>query len=287
MAQATPRTWSGPNRTGRTQVNMIETVGRRTLTVSRVEALSPRYRRVYLTGSDLDSGFPYVRFAPTDHVKVVFPQPDTGELVLPVPGARGLQAPEGAPRPAIRDYTVRAWLPETQELVIEIVVHGHGVASTWAAAAQPGDRVGVMGPRGNIVFPENYAWYLLAGDSSALPSMSRIIEELPDGAGAHAVIVVEDEAEVLHLDGRPGIEVTWVLRDRAGVDGLLNGVRAVTTPDHDDWFAFVAGEVGLVRTVRDYLRAEKQLPRERLVVDGYWLQGTTNLDHHAIDLDTE
>lgn len=284
---APPRTWSGPNRTGRTQINMVDTIGRRTLTVSRVEELSPRYRRVYLTGDDLAGGFPYVRFAPTDHVKVVFPLPDTGELVLPVPGARGLQAPEGAPRPPIRDYTVRGWLPDTQELVLEFVVHGHGVASNWAAGAKPGDTVGVMGPRGNIVFPESYSWYLLAGDSSALPSMSRIIEELPSDASAHVLVAVEDDGEVLRHLGRPGVTVTWAPRSRVGEDGLLEALRAVKAPEHDDWFAFIAGEVGMARTLRDHLRSRYSLPRERLVVDGYWQRGTINLDHHAVDLDAE
>ncbi len=286
MAVRTPRTWTGPNRTGQTQVNFIEQIGRRMLEVSRVEDLTPRYRRVYLTGEDLAVGFPYVRLAPTDHVKVVFPHPDTGELTLPAPG-RGLQGEEGRPRPVFRDYTVRGWLPESQELVLEFVVHGHGVASSWAAKAKPGDRLGVLGPRGNIVFPENYAWYLLAGDEAALPALSRLVEELPEGAAASVFVEVEDDSDVRTLTDREDVDVTWVTRSGQQSGALVRAVRSASLPESDDWFAFVAGEIGQVKPIRDYLRLELGLPRERVVADGYWKRGLANLDHHSVDLNTD
>lgn len=54
-------------------------------------------------------------------------------------------------------------------------------------------------------------------------------------------------------------------------------------PDHDDWFAFVAGEAGALKPIRRWLRRELALPKERLDVDGYWKKGTVNLDHHVPD----
>lgn len=288
MTVRTVRRWSGPNRTGTTQVNMVEKVGRRVLSVSRVEELTPHYRRVYLTGEVLErDGFPFVPLAPTDHVKVVFPQPDSGELVMPVVGERGLQAPEGKPRPIFRDYTVRGWLPESQELILEFVVHGDGVASNWALNAEPGDQLGVMGPRGNIYFPENYAWYLLAGDETAIPALSRFAEELPDTASAHILIEVADAAERRSLSTRNDITVTWVQRDEAGPNGLVEAVRAAPLPQHDDWMVFAAGEAGTLKQIRDYLRRDLALPKERVVVDGYWKRGLANLDHHSINLDED
>lgn len=281
-----PRTWSGPNRTGQTQVNFIENIGRRVLRVSRVEQITPRYRRVFLSGADLDAGFPYVHLAPTDHVKVLFPQP-SGEVVMPQRTKEGWVGPEGTSEPVFRDYTVRGWLPETRELIIDFVVHGHGVGSAWAAAARPGDQLGVMGPRGNIVFPENYSFYLLAGDESALPAMGRFVEELPEAAHARVVVEVADAGERQKLTERPGVEVTWVLRDHAGAGGLERAVRSILLPDGDDWFVFAAGEAGILKPIRDYFRRELGLPKERVVVDGYWKRGMANLDHHAIDLDAD
>ncbi|WRL65744.1 siderophore-interacting protein [Blastococcus brunescens] len=48
-----------------------------------------------------------------------------------------------------RTYTVRAWDAETGELTIDFVHHGdEGLAGPWAAAAQPGDVIQLMGPGG-------------------------------------------------------------------------------------------------------------------------------------------
>lgn len=279
-----PRTksWSGPNHTGQVQVNLVENLGRRILTVSRVETLGPNFIRVYLTGDDLAEGFPYMHLAATDHVKVLFPQPGTNEVVIPTRGPKGWVTEEGAPEPIMRDYTVRGWLPETQELILEFVVHGHGVASNWAASAKVGDKLGVMGPRGNRVFPQNFAWYLLAGDESVLPALGRFAEELPDTARALIVVEVANAAERRPLTERGNIEVTWVLRDEAGPGGLERALRAVSLPEGDDWFVFAAGEAGDLKPIRDYFRLELGLPRERVSVDGYWKRGLANLDHHSI-----
>src|SRR5690554_6675662 len=284
-----PRTksWSRPNRTGEVQLNLVDTVGRRVLTVSRVEELTPNFRRVYLTGTDLEGGFPYVHMAPTDHVKVLFPQPGTDEVVIPTRGPKGWITENGAPPPIFRDYTVRGWLPGTDELVLEIVIHGEGVASDWAANAAEGMKLGVLGPRGNKIFPENYAWYLLAGDESVLPALGRFAEELPTTARAHIVVEVANAAEKRTLTARPGTEVTWVLRDEQGGGGLERALRAVSLPEGDDWFVFAAGEATALKSIRDHFRLELGLPRERVVVDGYWKRGLANLDHHSIDLNAD
>lgn len=279
-------TWSGPNRTGQTQINFLEQIGRRVLSVSRTEEITPRYRRVYLSGDDLADGFPYVPFAPTDHVKLFFPQPDSGELVLPLPG-QGLRTPQDGPKPIFRDYTVRRWLPDSRELVIDFVLHEHGISSRWASQASVGDRLGVLGPRGNIVFPEDYAWYLLAGDEAALPALSRFVEELPARAGAAVIIEVANAAERQRLEERDGITVTWVFRDAEPEGALERAVRATALPEGDDWFVFAAGEAGAMKPIRDYFRRELGLPKERVDVDGYWKRGLANLDHHTIDLDAD
>lgn len=280
-----------PNLTGQVQRRRVETLGRRLLTVSRVEDLTPNYRRVHLVGPDLDAGFPYVRLAVGDHVKVLFPQPGSKDVTLPEPGRPVRETAEGAPRPAMRDFTVRGWDEARRELVLEFVLHGSaadgsaGVASSWARNARVGDRLGVLGPRGNSVYPENYAWYLLAGDETALPALSRLVEELPEGARAHVVIEAADEREKRTITERPGFEVTWAGRGNGGAGALANAVRAVPLPKHDDWFAFAAGEVSAMKAVRDYLRLEIGLPAQRVSVDGYWKRGVADLDHHAIDLD--
>ncbi len=276
------RTWSGPNRTGKIQVNRIGLPARRILSVSRIDDITPRYRRIYLQGDDLAEGFPFMRMAVNDHVKVLFPQPVTGELVIPTRTDQGFSVPPGSPAPISRDYTVRGWNEETRELTLDFVVHGPAVASDWARNARPGDQLGVMGPRGNIVLPENYAWYLLIGDETALPAIGRLLEELPAETPVHAILHVEDDAARQDL-GRPGATVTWL--QRGSVNGLEQAVRNLPKPAGDDWFAFAAGEVTELKPVRDYLRQELQLPLERVMVNGYWKRGVVNMDHHNTGLE--
>lgn len=283
MSQTIVRTWSGPNRTGKTQVNRIGAPARRVLTVSRIEDITPGYRRMHFTGEDLSAGFPYMHMAVSDHVKVLFPQPDTGELVIPTRTEQGWTVPEGSPPAISRDYTVRGWNAESGELALDFVVHEHGVAGKWAKTAKPGDRLGVMGPRGNIVLPENYSWYLLVGDETVVPAIGRLFEELPAEARVTAVIMVEDPTEEQAFVERDGAEVIWLHRS-AGAN-LEQTVSEMEMPAGDDWYVFAAGEVGDLKPVRDWFRTELGLARERVMVSGYWKRGISNLDHHNTGLE--
>ncbi|ACZ30483.1 Siderophore-interacting protein [Xylanimonas cellulosilytica DSM 15894] len=262
-----------------TRVRVPE-VGRRILEVARTVDLTPRLRRIVLTGAALDDGFPWQHFAVTDHVKVVVPDPATGEIALPVATDAGLRMPNGAV-PLVRDYTVRAWDPQTRELTLDFVLHDHGPAGKWASSARPGDRIGAMGPRGNVMFPTGYPFYLALGDETAIPAVTRLLEELPDGARVLAFLEVEDATEELPLTLRDGVEVRWVHRAVEGPGGLERALRAWTPPADDDWFAFAAGEAGALVPVRRYLRHELGLPKEQVDVDGYWKIGVADLDHHA------
>lgn len=85
--------------------------------------------------------------------------------------------PEGSGTPLFRDGTVRAYEADAQELTIDFVVHEHGVAGVWARDAKPGDELGVLGPRGNVLFPENCARYMAAGDETALRELDIQVDE--------------------------------------------------------------------------------------------------------------
>lgn len=265
-----PPTWIGPNRTGEKQFNMVGQIRRRNLTVKAVENITPNYRRFVFSGDDLESDFPYVHFACADHVKVFFPDPVTGVIALPTPGQRGMKAPDGEPQPLARDYTPRAFSPERGELVIDIVVHENGPAGLWGKHAKVGSELVIAGPRANQIYPENYSHYILAGDESALPALSRFTEELPEGATAHVIALVQDASEELPGLAKPGVTVQWVHRAEVGGDGFVAAVKAHPLPEGNDWFVFAAGEMHEMQEIRLYLRKDLGLPKERVEVDGYW-----------------
>ncbi|QAY62882.1 siderophore-interacting protein [Xylanimonas allomyrinae] len=272
-----PVTAAPANTTGHVTRHRVEPLGRRILTVVRCEDVTPRYRRIVLSGPGLD-GFSFVRFACTDHVKVVLPDPSSGEVALPVPTPQGPRLPDGS-RPVMRDYTVRAWDAHAGELTLDFVIHEHGPAGRWAAQATAGDRIGVLGPRGHVLLPQGYPTYLAVGDATALPAVARVVEELPDGARATAIIEVANADEEQPLTARDGVEVIWVHQAPGALDAA---VRAWTPPDGTDWFAVAAGEAGAMTAVRRYLRHEVGLPKQQVAADGYWKRGVAGLDHHAV-----
>ncbi|MET7400209.1 siderophore-interacting protein [Dactylosporangium sp. NPDC005572] len=249
----------------------------RLLEVRRVHRLTPRMVRVTLGGEQLD-GFRYG--APDDHVKVFFPQPGAGLPVMPTLGEDGLEPPPpGSPLPTYRDYTVRYLRPEQRELDIDFALHGHGPGASWAAKAAPGDRVGILGPRGSNVVPFNFDWYLLGADETALPALAAWLEQLPDGATVLAFVEVADAGEEQELATKTAATVRWLHRDRG--ESLGTAIPAAALPAGDG-YAWVAGEATGLKPIRRHLRG-LGLNRDWLEIDGYWKRGTVNLDHHEDD----
>ena len=157
----------------------------RLLEVCRVERLTPHLVRVTLTGDALD-GFVSLGF--DDHVKLFFPNPETGLVATPTLGAEGPVWAEGA-RPVMRDYTPRHFDPVARTLDIDFALHSPGGPATqWAAQARVGQMVGVGGPKGSFIVPTGFDWHLLVADDTGLPALARRLAELP--AGSHAEVLV-------------------------------------------------------------------------------------------------
>lgn len=292
MARDLP-TFTGPNRTGELQLDFLDKLVRRDLTVARVEDVTPRLRRVVLIGDDLADGFPFTRFSPLDHLRVFFPHPQTGELVAYREVSEDERVLEGDGDPIHRDYTVRAWDPQARELTLEFVLHEHGVAGRWARDARPGDTVVANGPSAHFLLPENYPHYLAAGDETALPAIARIAEEAPVGARVTTVVEIADRRDEQTFDSEAELDLRWVHRDTAPVgDGHLSpletALRSLPLPaDLSSLFVVIAGETNALKPIRRYFRQEVGLEKRQLVVDGYWKRGIVSFDHHDVDFDAE
>ncbi|GAA0419813.1 siderophore-interacting protein [Streptomyces luteireticuli] len=242
--------------------------------VVRTEWLSPHMVRVVLGGEGLDA---FGAGAHTDHyVKLLFPLEG---VAYPEPFDIDAVRAE-FPRdqwPRTRTYTVRSFERPASELAIDFVVHGdEGLAGPWAAAAEPGTELLFQGP-GGAYSPDPAAdWHLLAGDESALPAIGAALERLSDEAPdavVHAFVEIADPGEEQKLDLAPGIEITWLHRGTAPVGRkLVEAVRTLGFPD-GDVHAFVHGEAGFVKELRRHLRLEREIPRERLSISGYWRRG--------------
>jgi len=251
----------------------------RLLQVARVEALTPHLTRVTLTGKDLQD-FASASF--DDHVKVFFPEPGADRPALPLPPTE----PDGRPvfpegqRPVARDYTPRRFDPAANELVIDFVLHETGPATTWAAQAQPGQYLGVGGPRGSFVIPEGFDWHLLIGDEAALPAIARRLEELPAGARAVAVLEARDASARIPFDTRADARIVWCDHNPAA-NALLQAVRDVELPDGEG-YVWAACESAAVRAIREHLTGERGIHKSRIRASSYWKRGAVAV-HETLD----
>lgn len=265
-----------PALTRETSTIRHELVARRAR-VTAIEELSPRMRRLVLGGDALAAGFPFHPMAVVDHVKVVFPNPATGALTLP--DLAGPAEERAALRFLVRDYTVRGFDANTGELTLDFVLHDHGIAGRWAAAARVGDEIGLLGPRGSRIQPNGFDHYVLVGDETAYPAIARFLEDLPEGPSVRVILDAEDGDALISLPQRAGVSVNVSFRD--GGESELEALVRDLDIDPQNTFVFAAGESGSLVGLRRYVRRELGVPRAATMIDGYWKRGDEGFDHHS------
>lgn len=222
----------------------------RELTVMRVQPVGAHFLSVTFGGEALAD---FVSASFDDHVKFMF-EDETGTQVR-------------------RDYTPRSFDPVGRELTIEFALHGDGKASTWAQRAAVGQRALVGGPRGSMIIPSDYAWHFLAGDATALPAISRRVEELPRGARATVLVQVEDDADRRLFNSEAELDVLWV----RSAEELLACARALEFPAGDG-FVWAAGEASAMKRLRAVMVEEKGHAPDATRISAYWKRGVS--DHH-------
>ncbi|WP_345470647.1 SIP domain-containing protein [Glutamicibacter ectropisis] len=220
-------------------------------TVINSQVLSPSFRRLTLSGKDLDY------FGTNSHpldmrIKLLLPPAGGSALTEEIASMR----PQAMTSPAeqegwyqrwlsidpdtrgyMRTYTVRAFREaghrdnsgSTAELDIDFVMHGHvvdgklqgGPATEFGDRAQVGDQLLLLGPNkflsdasyGGIEFrPGEASRIVLAGDETAAPAICSILESLPSHVTGHALIEVPETTDILGASTRSGVSVQWLPR---------------------------------------------------------------------------
>ena len=237
--------------------------------VRRVERLTPRMVRVTFGGRELEG---LTVEDPAASVRLLLPSPGSDKLVMPSWNGNEFLLPDGR-RPAIRTFTPRRVDEAGLELDLEIVIHGRGAASEWAEAAEPGKPAAISGPaRGYAIDPDAPA-FVLAGDETAIPAMSQLLEVLPRQRPVDVHIEIADGEARLGLPDHPLATVEWheAVPGAPPGDRLLAAVRASDlTPGTKVW---VAGEAAGVQRIRRHLFEERGLSRQEASVRGYWKHG--------------
>lgn len=251
----------------------------RLLKVKRITDLNSSMRRITLTGEDL-LGFFSASF--DDHIKLIVPDAIGAQPNVPQVGPAGLIFQEGKPKPAMRDYTPRRYDAATNELDIDFVLHHEGPATDWANHAKPGHYIGIAGPRGSFVIPTAFDWHLLIGDETAIPAISRRLEELPKEAKAIVVIkIVTDDART-EPSGECMLDVHWVREAEPTIPGmgqLESAVRNIKLPEGEG-YVWAAGEYSDIKSVRLYLTQELGIAKSRIRAASYWRKDSAATHEH-------
>jgi NADPH-dependent ferric siderophore reductase len=250
----------------------------RRLEVARVARLSPHMVRITLGGPELDG---LTVDQPAASVRLLLPPSGSKELVMPSWNGNEFLLPDGR-RPPIRTFTPRRVDADARELDLDIVLHGGGgAASTWAAAAAPGDVAAVSGPGRGYAIEATAPGFLLAGDETAIAAIGQLLESLPAASPVAVHVEVNQPDARLSLPDHPAATVSWSDRspDQPPGHTLVDAVRDADIPGGTRVWA--AGEAAAMQRIRRHLFEERGRPRAEVHVRGYWKPDRAGDDDEA------
>ena len=256
-----------------------------TFEVLRSEEVTSHMVRVVLGGSGFDT------FTPSEftdsYVKlvVVADDVDVAGLLRPLTLDSFADLP-AAKQPVVRTLTVRRADPAAREIDIDVVVHGeHGAAGQWAATAEPGQPVYLMGPSGAYAPDPAAEWHLLAGDESALPAISVALEALPANAIGQVFIETAEPEDEIPLTAPDGVQINWIYRggraDLVGEDRAGDHAPLIEAVKSAPWLpgqvqVFIHGEAqAVMHNLRPYIRKDREVAAKWASISGYWRRGRT------------
>ncbi len=203
------------------------------------------------------------------HVRLLLPQRPGGVFAFPKPCAAGLPVwPEGELMPVLRNYTIRAVSPRSDEVDVDFVLHEPaGPATAWARDCRPGDAIGALGPIGRPV--SHARQRILAGDETALPTILRQIEECPADERIDAYVEVLDEAERQDVALPKGCRLHWLRRGE-----FVEAIRQRGREQSDVAVAYAGTEFSTARQLSAVFAEDLGLPSTRFRSVAYWrMQG--------------
>jgi len=257
--------WSGDGRDIVTPPNF------RMATVAAVTEVTPHLRRVTLAGEDFE------RFMTDEalHVKFIVPLRKGEAVTSPSIGPDGLVvwSKDGKDTSVRRTYTVRRYDRRAGAIDVDVVLHDDpGPGARWALDASPGDEIGVTGPGGGGVPRADQI--LLAGDETALPAISRILETAPPAVRGTAIIEIGGEDDQQSHIRPDGVELIWLRRDR-GDPSLADMVESTPFANGStSRFLWAGCEFDDFKRIRAHARKTLGLTKAEHLVVAYWRRGS-------------
>ena len=140
-----------------------------------------------------------------------------------------------------------------------------------------------MGPSTAKVTDFTADWYLVAADPSALPVAAATLEAMPRDAKGICLFEVTAEEDRQDIDAPEGMEMHWLVHpypDKASTQ-QEDFLRKMAWPEGRVQTC-IAGESGVIKSLRGYLHREKGIPREDTYISGYWKIGLVEDEHQKM-----
>lgn len=210
---------------------------------------------------------------PGASVRLLLPGPDSRRpLEIPTWHGNEFLNADGT-RPPIRTLTPLRVNAQLGQLDVEIVTHGHGALSRWAAGLPVNAQVGVSGPGRGYAVPPNASNFLLVGDEAALPAIGQVVSAIPHSARIQAVIETARLGLRYELPSHPGLEQRWVQLGVDDVAGSAMNEAVASLEIPENLYVWAAGEAAAVQALRRLLLGDRGVPRSHAVIRGYWKLG--------------
>ena len=161
--------------------------------------------------------------------------------------------------------------PGPRQITVDFVVHEPGVASDWVRSVERGDQVVLAHARSWYRPPVDTDWQLLVADLSGLPAVARILDELPAGTRATAIVEVGDDSDLAYLPCREGVEiVTSVGTGNGYAPSALTDLVGDFVHPEGRGYCWYAGEALPSRQIRKRLRSDHGFTAAQFDIIGYW-----------------
>ncbi|HVA07674.1 MAG TPA: siderophore-interacting protein [Acidimicrobiales bacterium] len=172
-----------------------------------------------------------------------------------------------------RRYTIRRLDSAAGIADFEIEIHdGCGPATRWAAKAEVGEHLETIGPRGGISLRPTATSHLFVVDDSAMPAAFALLEALPAGTPATALLVTSHGVKLRPAPaGGPATSLVWL--DQAEMLEMLSDLHPAAGTA-----AYLFGERHLIRTTEGLLIAGG-LDRDVIASKAYWRRDQPNASH--------
>jgi NADPH-dependent ferric siderophore reductase len=102
---------------------------------------------------------------------------------------------------------------------------------------------------------DDFDWWLLVGDETALPSIGRRIESLAKGVRAITLVAVNGPAEEQVFNTRADQQTIWVHRspdEATSAWPVVDALKRIELPPGEG-FVWIAAEAKVARAARDHI----------------------------------